>query len=74
MKTKPRLFKKRNNTYLAKSEEAKMLHTLCDKFDKIYGIIYNKDTCRDTGDLNCSIRVNKDNCQASWFRPVSCFI
>lgn len=72
-KTLAFLYKKLNNTPIA-IKEAKMLHTLCDKFDKIYGIIYNKDTCRDTGDLNCSIRVNKDNCQASWFRPVSCFI
>lgn len=28
-----------------------MLNTLCDKFDKIYGIIYNKNTSSDRGNL-----------------------
>ena len=42
-KTLAFLYKKLNNTPIA-IKEAKMLHTLCDKFDKIYGIIYNKNT------------------------------
>lgn len=31
-----------------------MLHTLCDKFDKIYGIIYTKNTSSDRGNLKTS--------------------
>ena len=39
-----------------------MLHTLCDKFDKIYGIIYTKNTSSDRGNLNTSkvCRLNAD--------------
>ena len=41
-----------------------MLHTLCDKFDKIYGIIYTKNTSSDRGNLNTSyfevVRLNAD--------------
>lgn len=52
-KTLAFLYKKLNNTPIA-IKEAKMLHTLCDKFDKIYGIIYTKNTSSDRGNLKTS--------------------
>ena len=60
-KTLAFLYKKLNNTPIA-IKEAKMLHTLCDKFDKIYGIIYTKNTSSDRGNLKTSkvCRLNAD--------------
>lgn len=52
-KTLAFLYKKLNNTPIA-IKGAKMLHTLCDKFDKIYGIIYTKNTSSDRGNLKTS--------------------
>ena len=67
-KTLAFLYKKLNNTPIA-IKEAKMLHTLCDKFDKIYGIIYTKNTSSDRGNLK-TYKVNRFSssqlAQVSW--------